>query len=173
MLDKKARSCASCPVGGLPRRRVCMVGGVGFFQRFLFLGVFPVLSSLCLRSWGSPSGAVCLAFVFRWGSRRSAWGGLARVVVWCASRSAAARVLWSLRAARRAVLSTYYVRDGDPLLLLVPPARVVASDFPRFGLRWLACRWCRLAVVVRGGRCRWFVVPPGGVVRPSRVRLSF
>lgn len=66
-----------------------------------------------------------------------------RVVCRCASRSAAARLLWRFRAARRAVRASWRVGARG---VLRPPASV--PSVPRFGLRWLAAR--SPVVCVRG-----------------------
>ena len=87
-----------------------------------------------LRGFGAPAAPFAVVFSFRWGR------GWACVVSRVASRSAAARLLRRLRSARRAVLA-----------LRLPVSVVWGSRFPRFCLRWLACRRCRVGVFSASG----------------------
>lgn len=78
-----------------------------------------------------------------------------RVVCRCASRSAAARLLWRFRAARRVVRASWRSAAGG---VLRPPASVPVV--PRFGLRWLAARSpvvCVRGAAVGGRRLSAFV----------------
>lgn len=96
---------------------------------------------MLLRSFGS--GSVVVSFSFSWRSSV----GVVRVC--CPSRSAAARLLWRFRSARRSLVSFWSSRVWSLPGVVVPVAAcsrcVVASRFPLFGVRWLACR----SVVVR------------------------
>ena len=112
-----------------PARQKSPVAGV--FVLSAFLGVFAVL--LVARSFGPASGPVVVRFC--WSVR----GFLSVVVVRCASRSAAARLLWRFRAAGRVVLAA-----GG------------CGSAPFFSLRWLAARCSFVSV----SGCRGFWVPP-------------
>lgn len=109
--------------------------------RHSFLGVFVVVLVWFFFRFAGVAGSSR--------PRRRAW---CCVTVRCSSRSAAARLLWRFRAARR------WWRSAA-----APPLSVVgASRVPFRGLRWLAARW----VVVRVSSApRVFVVPPGRFVR--------
>lgn len=73
-------------------------------------------------------------------------GGVSSVRSRCSSRAGLARLLRRFRLARLAVRS-------------LPRSVVPGSVFPRFGLRWLACRPV-LVVVVGPGLRPWFSVVP-------------
>lgn len=122
------------------------------------LFVVGVFALRVLRVWGS--GAVVVRFGFLVGSGRRAVPSV--VECRCHSRSAAARLLWRFRAARRWALSFWRWFPSSCLWLapagggLFPPV-----PLPRFGLRWLA--WRRLWVVFPPSRGRLFrrvVLPP-------------
>ena len=109
-----------------------------------------------LKIWGEFRGfTYSVNFHFKWG--RSEWG-FETVSVLCADRAAVARCLRKYRRARRAVGSlghTSYVK---------------ASRFPRFGFRWLACRWCTIEIFGNRGQFVWgLTVPPGGFIRRNFV----
>lgn len=121
------------------RRRVGSRSPLRFAASPAPLFFWEVFVVLLLRFWGRfSSWSVVVRFAFRWGR------GRACVAVACPSRSAAARLLWRFRAARRWVRARWRAGFGG---VLVPPARVLASEVPRFGLRWLACRRCSVLVL--------------------------
>lgn len=96
-----------------------------------------------LRSFGVESAPFAVVFAFRW---RGAW---AAVVSRVASRREAARLLRRLRAARRAVLAAR-----------LPRSAVWGAAFPRFCLRWLACRPLCVGVFSSSGLIGRRVRPP-------------
>lgn len=129
-LDKYKKFCDASRAAAalaLAARRSGVVAPCGVFVFFsweVFVVFLPVF-------WGE--GPVSVVFSVARG----------RVVCRCASRSAAARLLWRFRAARRVVRASW--REGARGVLR-PPASV--PGFPRFGLRWLASR--SPVVCVRG-----------------------
>lgn len=96
-----------------------------------------------LRSFGVEAAPFAVVFAFRW---RGAW---AAVVSRVASRRDAARLLRRLRAARSAVLAAR-----------LPRSSVWGAAFPRFCLRWLACRALCVGVFASSGLIGRRVRPP-------------
>lgn len=96
-----------------------------------------------LRSFGVEGSPFAVVFAFRW---RGDW---AAVVSRVASRREAARLLRRLRLARSAVLAAR-----------LPRSSVWGSAFPRFCLRWLACRALCVGVFASSGLIGRRVRPP-------------
>lgn len=94
---------------------------------------------MCSAQFGS--GPFTVVFWFR-----PLGGGISSVRSRCASRAGLARLLRRFRRARVAARA-------------LPRSVVPGSVFPRFGLRWLACRPVLVAVVGPGLR-PWFSVVP-------------
>ena len=114
---------------------------------------------MLLKTYGKREGAqVAIAFTFRWGNAPHDMGW---VRIYCASRSAAARVLWKYRRARRWWRSVPVPGSGAWL------RGRFAEQVSRFGLRWLAARWCTVSVSSPHRVGLRFVVPAGHVRRPS------
>ena len=131
-------ACGAAVATNCPRSWVCFFCVLCFFCVEVFVVV------VC--SFGSPS-PFSVRFVFRWA------GLFGSVVGFAPSRSGLARLLWRFRRARR------WWRSSSA------PSRAVvgASLVPRFGLRWLALRWC--VVVVRASSSSF-----GSLVPAARFR---
>lgn len=114
------------------------------------------------------SGVVPVVFAFSPPFRATLPSAPLFCSVWCfcSSRSAAARLLWRFRAARRWWRSSAAPPRSSVLRL---------TCCPRFGLRWLAARACLVSVrLPRPGRPFWRCLVPsarvgGWWVPPSSV----